>query len=541
MVLLWIPGGGAMNINDATADSAEFTALAPLNIIRTETVLSKLPVHNLAKKGKVDIRIVRRSQAGEVLLKWEVSYSDRYGQPRQLAYKVDTLIVNRRLDEESRPLPTLIRIGSLKDICKQLGLQESGKNTRDLRTALLQNASAFINARLAYRGTDGVERSLEAGFARYGVVFTGEKLPNGHEADAVYITLNQPYWEVVNSAPVRPLDYDYLKALTPAAQRFYEIISFRIYAALKNSRPQARIAYSDYCTFSAQQRYFDHEHFRVQMYKIHKPHLASGYLKAISIEPAVDGEGNPDWTLIYTPGPKAKAEFGAFAKKQGEPQVQTVAEPTPTVDSSQNALLRALVSRGISEPRARTLVSELRSGQQVTDQLEWADHLLSLAPSGTFRNPPGFYVSIIRDNIGVPDHFETSRKRQQWEEVERARNDSEILRRELETAYDQYLSAEVDNACAKLPAAQMALRVASRRKTYAKQFPNLFPTTLDELAAAAVRREIQDEVRLMSFDEFKNHSAHKGHKGPNVPKGRTAQLFEIEPSKPPVASLEPQE
>jgi hypothetical protein len=29
----------------------KFTALAPLNIIRTETVLSKLPVHNLSKKG----------------------------------------------------------------------------------------------------------------------------------------------------------------------------------------------------------------------------------------------------------------------------------------------------------------------------------------------------------------------------------------------------------------------------------------------------------------------------------------------------------
>ena len=53
------------------------------------------------------------------------------------------------------------------------------------------------------------------------MVFTGERLPDGRLADCVYIVLNQPYWEVVNHAPVRPLDYDYLKALTPGAQRFY--------------------------------------------------------------------------------------------------------------------------------------------------------------------------------------------------------------------------------------------------------------------------------------------------------------------------------
>ena len=34
-------------------------------------------------------------------------------------------------------------------------------------------------------------------------------------ADAVYLVLSEPYREVLNHAPVRPLDYAYLKALTP--------------------------------------------------------------------------------------------------------------------------------------------------------------------------------------------------------------------------------------------------------------------------------------------------------------------------------------
>ena len=33
------------------------TALVPLNLIRTDTVLARFPIHNLAKKGEVHIRV----------------------------------------------------------------------------------------------------------------------------------------------------------------------------------------------------------------------------------------------------------------------------------------------------------------------------------------------------------------------------------------------------------------------------------------------------------------------------------------------------
>ena len=75
-------------------------------------------------------------------------------------------------------------------------------------------------AYLHYRGRDGVVRTLNAGFTRYSVIWTGERLPDGTPADAVYLVLSEPYWEVLNHAPVRPLDYTYLKDLTPMAQRF---------------------------------------------------------------------------------------------------------------------------------------------------------------------------------------------------------------------------------------------------------------------------------------------------------------------------------
>jgi hypothetical protein len=53
---------------------------------------------------------------------------------------------------------------------------------------------------------DGAERQIDAGFTRYGVVFTGETLPDGRKADAVYIMLNDPYRDVVNHAVPMPPD-----------------------------------------------------------------------------------------------------------------------------------------------------------------------------------------------------------------------------------------------------------------------------------------------------------------------------------------------
>jgi hypothetical protein len=191
---------------------------------------------------------------------------------------------------------------------------------KSLKRALHQNAGTYIIAKLRYKTIDGTEQLLEAGFNRYSVFFTGERLPDGSKADGVCLILTDPYWEVLNHAPTRPLDYDYLKQLPPTAQRFYQIISYKIFAAIKYKHPRAKLLYSEYCTYSAQQRHYDFDHVKKQMYKVHKRHLVSGYLTKAQFEVTTDSDGKPDWTMSYIPGPKARAEFKAFNGKhsQGE-------------------------------------------------------------------------------------------------------------------------------------------------------------------------------------------------------------------------------
>ena len=86
------------------------------------------------------------------------------GQPGPLAYKLDTLIINRRIEEARRPIPKIIRLGSLKDICRELGLAEKGGNTNQIKNALHQNAFAGITAKIRYRQNDGTRADAGSRF-----------------------------------------------------------------------------------------------------------------------------------------------------------------------------------------------------------------------------------------------------------------------------------------------------------------------------------------------------------------------------------------
>src|SRR5712691_10861456 len=290
---------------------------APLSILRAETVLSRFPIHNLTQGRAVTIHLTQTNAQGTLELRWEVSYNERYGPPGPLAYKLDTLVINHILDGLPRSLPRVLAVGSLRQISARLDVQVSGRQYAHLKHAFHQNASAYIVAYLRYRGRDGLARILNTGFTRYSVIFTGELLPDGTPADAVYLVLSEQYLEVLNHAPVRPLDYAYLKALTPTAQRFYEIVSYKMFAALKYRHPRAVLRYADYCLLSTQQRHRHYDQVKKQMYKVHQPHVQSGYLTKVHYEGTTDTDGQPDWLMHYTPGPKARAEYAAFMRQPG--------------------------------------------------------------------------------------------------------------------------------------------------------------------------------------------------------------------------------
>ena len=361
------------------------TTPAPLSILRTETVLSRFPIHTLAKRGRVAIRIRRANALGDLELRWEVSYNEHYGPPRQLAYKLDTIVINQLLDALPRPLPRLLKVGGLRQICTLLDLYDSGRQHAELKSAFHQNASAYIVAYLRYRGRDSIERTVNTGFTRYSVIFTGESLPDGTKADAVYLVLSEPYLDILNHAPVRPLDYAYLKVLTPMTQRFYEILSYKMFAALKHRHAHATLRYTDYCLLSTQQRYTDAVHVQKQMYKVHRPHMQSSYLTQVQYEATMDDDGVPDWLMHYTPGPKARAEYAAFMRQPGAEAA--AAAPVPPGDADQEDLVATVTrERPDATPPPPAAVSTAPGTAPVDREAAARPAPLPEAPSDTTRS-----------------------------------------------------------------------------------------------------------------------------------------------------------
>jgi hypothetical protein len=407
--------------------------ISSLNAIRVETALSRWPVHRLARKGEIRIDVCDGER--ESALRWKVSYNSEYGQPGPLAYKLDTLIINRRIEEAFRPIPRLIKLGSLHDICKELDISE-GKNKSTIKQALYQNASAFITARISYRTSDGGERIEEAGFTRYSVIFTGEKLPDGRKADGVYIILNEVFIRVINGAMTRPLDYDYLKSLPPAPQRFYELLSYQMYAALKYDRARAKLIYSDFCSHAPQTRHLDWDKVRSQMNKLHRPHRHSGYIDKVDFQQISDCDGNPDWIILYQPGAKARSEFKAF-NRRGGPSVVEI-EPLPSepllslTAPALSPLETDLITRGVTPATAAAMVAQYDS-ERITTQIEILDWQEAKKP-GKISDPTAWLVVAIKNNHPLPKGFESRAARQKHAEARQAKDqrDAELKRREQE-------------------------------------------------------------------------------------------------------------
>ena len=499
--------------------------IASMHRIRIETVLSRFPIHTLSKTGKVDICITQKGDHGEHKVYWKVTPNSAYGEPRALAYKLDTLIINRKFDEIGRPLPELVRLGSLREIAKELGL---GGNTNEVKKALRQNAHTVITAKLSYTDKEGRKQYVEFETTRYGVIFTGEILPSGTRADAVYISLNSSYRAILNSALNRPLDYNYLKELPPAPQRFYEVISYRVFAALKTKQLEAKLRYSDYCTFSAQKRSLNWNNVRPQMSEVHKPHLHSGYLKAVRFENRLDNDGNPDWMMFFVPGPKARAEYNLFAKKERALEAdltaankvgvdnplartasgsETITDLPKTVSAStpENHEIREMMARGISEKKARELFSNLQLGQYVIDQLEWGDEVIRRARPGTFRNPPGLLISFVEGNLTPPNHFESSRLKTLRDRAEREKAEHRSKRLQLELRYEEYCRQEAERYVEEELAGDEYKSLFAAKKhelTLAYRSLALNPISLTEMAHAGVRSEIMQRAKLQNFQEF---------------------------------------
>jgi hypothetical protein len=406
-----------------------------------------------------------------------------------------------------------------------LGSSDTGPNIADLRRAFLQNAFAAITAKIRYKTKTGREKWAEIGYTRYSVIFTGEALPDGKQADAVYVVLNPPYRDLLNHVEVRPLDYDYLMQLAPGPQRFYELVSFQMYGALASGRPRAKMLYSEYCKCAPQIRYPDFDHMKKQMYKVHVPHRESGYIGKVHYQEAAESDGMRDWEMLYTPGPRAMAEYHAFTNRHARPAVAIVGstsyqKPYATartqpvqveleLRTGPGSIISELMRRGVSRHKAEQLLTRTHAHQDVMDQIEYVDFLVARAPSDKFHNPPGLYVHMIEMNVLPPSTFESTRQRTLREEREKARDQERVRELDLRESYERYQRTVVDDYIARhIDAAEYSTLLACEVNVLKQMYPTMTKSQMGETAHRMVWSNVKGSgrVSVMSFEEFAANS-----------------------------------
>jgi hypothetical protein len=232
------------------------------------------------------------------------------------------------------------------------------------------------------------------------------------------------YREILDHALVRPLDYDYLKDLPPAAQRLYEVVSYVMFAALKNNRPRAWLAYSEFCRLAPLTRHFEWERARVQMAKIHAPHRKAGYLAGVEFEATTDHEGRPDWTMSYTPGPKAKAEHLAFTKRGGTAMLPIEPPPAKTeLEVEPTGLEKELIDRGVTRSVAAELVRDFPA-DRIQRQVEVVDWLRETKPKRV-KDLGAYLAEAIRKDFAAPAGFKGKAERAEAEATARAQQEQQ--------------------------------------------------------------------------------------------------------------------
>jgi hypothetical protein len=357
--------------------------------------------------------------------------------------------------------------------------------------------------------------------------------------------LNDPYYALINGATWRPLDYQYLRTLTPSAQRWYELVSPKMFAAIKNGHPTAWIRYSDFCALAVARPQKTKQRMQSQMAAIHRAHLASGYVESVLWRADRAAGDVPDFSIHYVPGPRAIEEFDAF---NGVPPQKSVYSdrrsrlraPSTSVCASQSSE-RFPEERSASDKLARHFL-KLRhgaSGSSITrpqrarareilstldGDLDAAFSAVELASEAASRDPKGYprHLGGVLEGGFVERAKALAAERRRRADIEEARRREEALHRQ----YQEWCRRRADGRVA-------ALGTDERRQIVADRSPKLLA---DFRFYIRQRRWSEENARDWAEPRILGRYGHENE--PSFEEWRRAQELETTDASGPSGALQ---
>ena len=404
--------------------------------LRSEFHFLKFPFFNLctrsSKRNGIEVLEEEDTEEGKIQIWWRVSRNVNSNFPSSFARKLHKEVVERVLNNIKKPIPRFIRLGSMRQICQTMNIAVSGRSVQEIKKALQDIKAATIEAKGTFRKKEknGVKKFFEGSFNLYDMIFfTGETLPDGTEADAVYVTLNDMYVQNFNNNFVVPLDFQYLQSLEgDITSRMYEVFSVWFYPALENGKRYIQKKYSEICNYFPLTRQDCKWKAKGQLKSAHRQHIATGFLAS---EPEwIDSHEKNDWLIRYYIGPKAKGWYCQNKKSgtvdEGIKQVEALEEKASespgketddlkilkieqlSLQTEENSLINQLVSLDVARKVAENLVNSI-STEIIENQIE------ALPLRNNIDNKPAFLVKAILENYPLPEAFKKKLSAKEYE------------------------------------------------------------------------------------------------------------------------------
>ncbi|MGH9571914.1 MAG: replication initiator protein A [Candidatus Acidiferrales bacterium] len=266
--------------------------------------------------------------------------------------------------------------------------ETSGYHYKELHEQLLRIKTATILSEGAvyFAGRKSWARDAFNVFDR--VVLFGSQMENGSVADRHYIWFSEWQLENINNRHLLPIDYDtYRKLKNHIAKTLVPLLQIWMYASRRAGAFEKR--YDEICQLLHIREYQHTSKIREKLGPSLDELQRHGYLAEWRVEPLANRSG---FKIVLQHGSRFLTE--AF-------KPITLSAPR-AVDP---VLIDALAARGVNREKAAKLLAICPPEQSVTDQIAWADYLLSQPSAKRFYNPAGFYVHLIQRNVLPPARF----------------------------------------------------------------------------------------------------------------------------------------
>lgn len=391
-------------------------------------------------------------------------------------------------------------------LLRALGLSDNGRNHRDVSEWLdLMASTTIISEGAVYlSGSKRWARDRFRVFDR--AVSRGQEFGDGTIAESNYIWLSDWQLQNINNRHLLPIDLTiYQELKTHIARALVLHLQVWLYASQRAQVFEKR--YGDICQLLGLRPY-DHRSKIVEKLGPALDELAtSGFLANWQVARTADDRG---FKLVLRHGPLFSTD-GSHARSI---QPAAVVEPQPPASAQRGhhperqchdaQTLEALISRGVTAKVSRRLLAAVEGAQDVVRQLEWGDFVISRAAAGTFWNPAGFYVAIVRDNLAPPDYFLSSRQRAERDDAHRAYITEATRRQRLNDEYRHYCEREAAAHIAALDPTERDRLITAEAQDIRSRFPSMrwTPESLRSVGESALRARLVTELPVLGIGEF---------------------------------------